>query len=247
MNKILREKLKEALLLFIVIIAFGTVLAFMLKYESEGERNMPFSLTEMLIISSVDETAKPENPDNYKRNIDIHQYNDVYLKFEKNNNYEQSSYIKNIIIENFNIQAKEGKTINIYMPNSVEGKLFSYEENFKVINNLTFKGANQDNQKALEIGNEGGRILFRIVNQNVGELVSNDEEDISYDGTLLKKVGIKDEDIKAKVSFDLVIETNIAKYKGTITLDLPCGDILEQGVCNINKTDFSDVAFKREK
>ena len=103
MNKIVKEKLKEAILLFIIVIAFGSVLAIMLKYENEGEKNLPFNLTEMLVISSVDETEKTENPENYKRNLNLHQYNDFYLKFEKNNDYEETAYIENIIIENINI------------------------------------------------------------------------------------------------------------------------------------------------
>ena len=247
MNKIVKEKLKEAILLFIIIIAFGSVLAIMLKYENEGEKNMPFDLTEMLVVSSVDETVKAENPENYKRNLNLNQYNDVYLKFEKNKNFEEVAYIENITIENINIKNKNEKNINVYMPSNVEDKLFLYEDNFKVENNLTYKGSNQDNQKNLEIGNQGGRILFRIVNQNVGEYVSNDEVDISYDGTLLKNIGISEENIKFSVSFDLIIETNISKYKGKINIDLPCGNILEEGVCNINKTDFKNVAFKREK
>ena len=78
MNKIVKEKLKEAILLFVIIIAFGSVLSIMLKYENEGEKNMPFNLTEMLVISSVDETTKSENPENYKRNLNLNQYNDIY-------------------------------------------------------------------------------------------------------------------------------------------------------------------------
>ncbi len=247
MNKIFKEKLKQATLLFIIIIVFGCVLAVMLRYENEGEKNMPFELGEMLVISSVDETEKPENPNNYKRNLDINQYNDIYLKFEKNKDFNDSSNIQNIKIENINITAGEGKTVYVYMPNSADGKLFSYENNFLVSNSLTYKGANEDNQKNLEIGNQGGRILFRILNKNIGEYVSNDDEEILYDGTLLKKIGINEEEVKIKVSFDVVIETNKYKYRGKINLDLPSGNILEEGICNIDKTDFKDVAFKREK
>ncbi len=246
MNKIVKEKLKEAILLFVIIIAFGSVLSIMLKYENEGEKNMPFNLTEMLVISSVDETTKSENPENYKRNLNLNQYNDIYLKFEKNSKFEETAYIKNITIENINIKNKNDKNINIFIPSNLEEKLFSYEDNFKVENSLTYKGASQDNQKNLEIGNQGGRVLFRIVNQNVGEYVSNEDVEISYDGTLLKNIGVSSEDLEFKISFDVIVETNISKYRGRINLELPCGNILEDGVCNITKTDFKDVAFKRE-
>ena len=134
MNKIVKEKLKEAILLFIIIIAFGSVLSIMLKYENEGEKNMPFNLTEMLIISSVDETQKAENPENYKRNLNLNQYNDFYLKFERNDNFKETSYIENITIENIEIRSKKENNISTFIPSNVEEKLFVYEDNFKIEN-----------------------------------------------------------------------------------------------------------------
>ncbi len=247
MNKIVKEKLKEASLLFLIIIIFGCILAVMLKYETEGEKNMPFNLSEMLVVSSVDEKQKEENPEDLKWNLDINQYNDIYLKIEKNPNYEESTYIESVSIENIKTESNENNTINIYMPNSTENKLFSYEENFKVQSSLTYNGANQDDTKTLSIGNQGGRILFRIVNQGIGEYVSNEEGEIAYDGTLLKKIGVSEDRININVSFDVVIKTNSSKYRGTIKLQLPCGNILEEGICDLKQTDFKDVAFKREK
>ena len=107
MNKIVREKLKEASLLFIIIIIFGCILAVMLKYETEGEKNMPFNLSEMLVVSSVDEKQKEENPEELKWNLDINQYNDIYLEIKKNDEYKKSSNIQNITIENIIIETND--------------------------------------------------------------------------------------------------------------------------------------------
>lgn len=247
MNKIVKEKLKEAIILFLIIIIFGCILSVMIRYENEGETNMPFNLSELLIVSSVDEQQKQENPEELKWNLDINQYNDIYLKIEKNSEFEENAYIESISIENILINSNENNTINVYMPNSTDNKLFSYEDNFKVQSSLTYTGSEQDNTKTLSIGNQGGRILFRIVNQGIGEYVSNEEGEISYDGTLLKKIGVPEERINIDVSFDLVIKTNVSKYRGTIELKLPCGKILEEGISNLKQTDFSGIAFKREK
>lgn len=35
------------------------------------------------------------------------------------------------------------------------------------------------------------------------------------------------------------------KYKGTISIELPTGDVQTQGKTQLEKTDFSDVIFKR--
>ena len=42
----------------------------------------------------------------------------------------------------------------------------------------------------------------------------------------------------------ITMDNNIC-YKGTINLELPAGSIIEKGKSSIEKTDFSDVIFKR--
>ena len=75
---------------------------------------------------------------------------------------------------------------------------------------------------------------------------SSDDEQIQHDGTMLSKVGITNEDIKCKVSFDIMIElVSGTKFTGTVTLELPIGDITTSGTTNYEKKDFSDVIFKR--
>ena len=48
------------------------------------------------------------------------------------------------------------------------------------------------------------------------------------------------------MSFDLIIKTNKTAYKGKVNIDLPCGNIEEDGVSNSIKTSFEDVIFKRQ-
>ena len=75
---------------------------------------------------------------------------------------------------------------------------------------------------------------------------SSDDEEIQHDGTLLAKSEIISEDIQFNLSFDLIIElVSGTKYTGTITLDLPAGNIIQAGTSNQEKINFSDVIFKR--
>ena len=64
--------------------------------------------------------------------------------------------------------------------------------------------------------------------------------------TLLKKLEVTNDEAKFSVSFDLVIAVENCKYRATISLDMPCEDITEEGTCSLEKTDMSDVIFKRE-
>lgn len=242
----IKEKLKQGLILLVIVVTFGITLAYMLKYKTEGETNMPFKLKRILILSSAETITKSENPENYKWNLDINQYNDIYIEFEKNDNYKKSSYIKSIIMENFKISNPTTGNVFKYMPNSTEGQMFLYQDNLLIQNSLTYNGALQNNFKNLEISNQGGTVLFRIVNKCVSEYVSNEDDEIAWDASLLRKTNVNIEDIKIDVNFDIIINTEKNSYRGNITLNLPSEKIAEEDIAETTIQDFTNVIFKRE-
>lgn len=246
MNKIVKEKIKEAITLFLIIIVFVGVLAVMLKYENEGEKNMPFILSEMLVVSSAEEYEKEENPDGYKWNLNINQYNDIYINIQKVNNEEKPIYIKSISIENLIIDAPDNTKIIAYKPTDDEKKIFQYNDEYKIEETLTYNLGEKSDYTKLEIGEQGGIVLFRIVNHDIGEYVSNEDGELKYDGTLLKNANVSDERLNAKVNFDILIKTDKTAYRGSITLDIPSGDVKEEGVSRNHQTNLNNIIFKRE-
>lgn len=231
------------IILAIIVIIFVVAGIIMLRYQVEGETNLPFQLSRMIVVSTAESNEIEAVPDT-KWNFSVSQNNDIYIELQKNNEYTKSANIKNITFENFNIEKNSGaENIKIYRANS-EGEIVEDEAHL-VNNSLTYKGAKETNLDELEISNQGSIVLLRSVNQNVCEVRNNDES-IIHDGTLLAKGNVNPEDLNYKLTFDIIIETtrNI-KYKGTISIDLPTGDIQTQGKSQIEKTDFSDVIFKR--
>lgn len=197
-----------------------------------------------MIVVSTAESNEIEAVADTKWNFSVNQYNDIYLEIQKNDEYTKNINIKNITFENFVIEKNSGaENIKLYRANS-EGKVVEDEAHL-VGSSLTYKGEKETNLDELKISNQGSIILLRSVNQNVCEVRSNDEE-IIHDGTLLAKGNANSEDLNYKLSFDVVIETSRdIKYKGTISIELPTGDVQTQGKTQLEKTDFSDVIFKR--
>lgn len=232
------------LITVIVAIVFGVVMI-MVRYEEKGETNMPFQLKELSIISKADGKRK-DNPDN-KWDIDIMQNNDIYLQIEKNTNYNGEEAIDKVEISNIQtIQTPQVGEIKMYRPSAAEGDLYTEDEENLVSDKIEYKGTKQTNLKTLELTNQGGIISFRIGIRGLGSYVSNEETEVKYDGTLLDKMQITNEQLKAKISFDLIITTKSEKkYKGSMTIEIPVGDIVKDGVSNTQKTDFSDIVFKR--
>ena len=246
MEKEKKEKIKFAITFALIVIAFGITITVMFKYNEEGETNMPFNLSEIIVVSSAEGKTKTENPNNNKWNLSIIQYNDVYLRIAKNYEYKKNAYIESVSIENFHFTDPKVGNTRIYMPNSTESSLFTYEDNFLINRALTYNGAEKDNLKTLEISSQGGDAVFRVANTEVGEYVSNDDAEIAHNGTLITKTPVTIDDLKISISFDIVIDTNINKYRATVNLDLPCGDILTEGTSQLDKKDCTDIIFKRE-
>ena len=132
------------------------------------------------------------------------------------------------------------------MPNSVEGRLYSYSDDYVIKESLEYKGGTKSNPQTLEIGNQGGSALIRFSNTNIGTYSSNKDKQITHDGSLLKKLKIDNEKVKFTVSFDFIISANKNEYRANISLDLPNGNIIENGTESIEKTDMSDIIFKRK-
>lgn len=246
MEKDKKEKLKLAVTLAIIIVTFGVAITIMLKYSQEGETNMPFNLSEIIVVSSAEGITKSENPQNYKWNLDIMQYNDIYLHVEKNENYNKNAYIESISLENFSFTEPQVGNTRIYMPNSTDGGLFTFDDEYLINRVLTYNGAKNSNTKTLEVSSQGGNVLFRAANTEVGEYISNDDAEIAHNGTLINKTGVSIEDLKYSISFDIVIDTNIATYRGRVNLELPVGDILTEGTSQLDEKNCSNMVFKRE-
>lgn len=240
-----KQMIKNCIAIFFVFIIFIVVGAIMIKYEVEGDKNMPFNLSKIVVVSTAEGI---ETEGKKKWNFDVYQNNDIYIYLDKNNNYlKENEYIQKVRIENIEIISgpKVGK-INAYMPNSVDGRLYSYDNTYLIEDKLEYKGATKSDSKTLEIGNQGGNVLIRFSNTELGKYSSNDEDEIIHDGTLLKKLELQQEDISFIVSFDLVIEVKKCSYRANIQLDLPYKNILEEGTTSFEKKEISDIIFKRE-
>lgn len=227
------------IILGIVVLILAVAGVIILKYQVEGEKNLPFQLTKLIVVSTAEGYKKTEPA--MKWDLDIDQNNDFYLAIEKNKEYKSSEIIKKVSLENFQVT---GGNMAIYRP--ADSGLYKREDKYKVENSLVYQGDKQSNINELKIANQGGVLLFRYANQNIAAYQSQEDVEIVHDGLLLQKTGTLMEQIKTTLSFDLIIETaNRVKYKASISLEVPVGNISGEGTCTFEKTDFSDVIFKR--
>jgi len=231
-------------IIFVVIIILLFACALMFKYHVEGEQNLPFNLNKINIVSTAESSLSLDEEESWHANI--LQKNDIFFVIEKNSNYKKDETIKKVSFENFEItKFKEDMLVSIYRPTTSIDK-YTYAEEYKIENSLQYQGGTNTNTELLQINNQGGVIGFSVASGNIGECVFKENKILPSDGTLLAEANVNLEDIKFEISFDIIIETNENhRFKTNIKLQLPTGNIIEEGVGTLEDTELEDVIFKR--
>lgn len=229
------------LIIMIAIILFILGIT-ILRYNVEGETNMPFQLSKISIISSSE--GKDKEAIDTRWAFDIYQSNDLFLYIDKNKSYNKTEAIKSVEISNIVIDAKKRDNIKIYRPDQEDEKLIFKNKEENSVETIEYKGDMTSDLKQLKISNQGGLVALRCSVDNLATYTSNDEEINHHE--LLKKAGVAQEDLEVKITFDLVIKLEEGKeYKATIHLDLPVENVIEKGTTSTEITNTKDFIFKR--
>ncbi len=223
--------IKKLIAIVIMVIIFVIVASIILRYYVEGEKNMPFQISKIIVISTAGGTQKTETDKRW--DMQIFQNNDIYIDIIKNKNYTQEEIIDKIIVNNFVVETQPQKgELKKYKLDSENINVANTEENL-INEQIEYTGAEKTDLKNLTIANQGGLITLRYVNQNLGTYTSNEDMQVVYDGTILQKIGITLEEIKFKVSFDIAIELKSGKkYKSNISIDMPIENLIQEGTTN---------------
>lgn len=237
-NKILKIVISIVAVISILFI----LIMWLLVYQEEGETNIPFKISKIVIVSGADgvQTANAQT----QWALDVNQNNDIYLYIDKNKNYGKTELIENVKIGNFKItkETEQGE-IKIYKTSAEENKMFSNTQEFE-INELMYVGELESNIKESKISNQGGLIAFRCANNKVSQYLSNDATEVNY-SQLLQMTNVNEQDLNLSISFDIEIKiVNKKTYQATVSLNLPAEEVITNGTSNIELTDLEDIVFK---
>ena len=232
-----KEIIKAFIAIIIIVAAVFTAFIIMYKYQIEGESKIPFKLSKVTVVSTVEGIENEGTED--KWNLNIFQNNDVYFSIEKNEDAKDEDIIQSVSIKNIKVTKKpEVGNIVTYMPNSSDGRLFNNSKDTIVKDKgLTYKGSTKSDSKTLEIGNQGGTAVIRFSNTELGTYISNEDEEVRHDANLLSKINLNEDKVKFQVTFDVVINLTNNSYSSKITLDLPADKLEEQGTSSMEITD----------
>lgn len=244
-KQLINTKYFHALMLLMIILIILFVFGVLsIKYSVEGETNLPFNLSKLIVISTAEgiDNGDLEN----KWNIQMNQNNDIYLYITKNDKYSETELIKKITVDNFDINNMNSiGNKKIFKPDSNDNTTTFKNINDNIVDKIEYLGDMTADIKNLKISNQGGLVIFRCSNLEISQYISNEEQEINY-SELLKKLNVSNESLQFELKFDVTIELNSGKrYKSIIKLDLPIGNIVEEGTQSKEITDISNFVFKR--
>lgn len=244
MYRNINEKIFHIIIIIVMIFVVLSVAGIMvLRYHVEGEANMPFHITKILIVESAEGISNEGTTE--KWNLNVNQNNDIFIYLEKNSNYGKTEIINDVQINNFNInKSNQIGEIKLYKPITNDKTMFvnSVENE---ISEITYVGDLKSNIQEQKISNQGGKIVFRYAINNVSKYISNENEEINY-GQLLKLSNTNIEDLKTNLSFNIILTLNSGKkYQTTVKIDIPSGEVIENSPYAKEITDFEDIIFKR--
>lgn len=240
LNKKIFHIIAIILIIFVILCATGIMI---LRYQVEGESNMPFKISKISIVESVEGMANEGATE--KWNLNVNQNNDIYIYIEKNSNYGKTEIIQEVEINNIIInKEKEKGEIKLYKPVIDEKRMFiNTMEN--EISNIVYTGELESNIKEQKISNQGGIVTFRYAINDISQYISDTDEQIDH-SQLLKLTNITEEDLKTSITFNIIIKlTSGKKYQATVNLDIPTNEIIETGKFGTEISELDNIIFKR--
>lgn len=245
LKELLKSKnIHKYIIISIIIVILIITVSIVLKYTIKGEENIPFFISKIGVISNVE--GFNQDDEQNKWNLSVSQNNDIYVYINKSENIKNQEIIKNIKLTNFKIE-QEPKIGNcqLYRPDSTtENLMFKNCEENK-IQEIEFTGSEESNIKTLNISNQGGIVAFRYSIENIGNYISNDDEEIKHN-ELLSKLAVNNEDLQFDVIFDVQIILESGKiYQTNVKVTLPKGNVVTDGIQSEEITSFDDLVYKR--
>lgn len=239
------------LLLLCIAIYFFFLQDFFIKKNLEKDstlfsslnENIPFSLNKIILFSSA--TAETGSV-NQSLSLDIAQFCDIGIYL--NNTDKENTAIKSLFINDIAISSPELGTPCLYKKCINDLGKCSFTDNAIIENDFSFSMVNSSNSlnyDNYELASDGSTpISLGFYNKDIKKDFITNNNEISYNGTLLKTAVIPQSSINCNISFVLNIITEQEEhYICNISFDIPFED--EEG--SIYDTGYATRELKNNE
>ena len=128
---------KKCLFIIALAVIFMVVISIMIKYEVEGEKVLPYSISKILLVSTVDGKDFEITSPDMIWNIGVTQVNDLYIYIDQT--MKTDAVIKEVKFENFRItENPEIGKLKVLRPTGEIKNLYTYSEQNYLNSSITY-------------------------------------------------------------------------------------------------------------
>lgn len=138
MQKGMKNAIHISIIAVILIAIAFTALMIILRYDEDGEQNMPFKVSKIIMTCITDGEDVEDKKNRWNKNIS--QNTDIYIYIQKNEEYKKTETIENVIIKNMTVVTapKKGE-ITFYRPSNNENLVFENKDEYR-LPEIVFEG-----------------------------------------------------------------------------------------------------------
>lgn len=206
---------------------------FLEKYDialANDINNNEFKINKIILYSSASGTNKNNNFQKTDWLLDIYEYTDIAVFFEKPKTLTTSNTIQALNISNikYNVTSPKYEPTLYYLDGNSFGT-DTISKDFKIDNKLEYTVLNFDNKDNSIMYNTpvffsdlSNPITLKFTNTLLKNYSIKNTEKLIFDGSLLTKTPLTLKDLEASLSFDIEI-TNFAneKYISNVNIKIP--------------------------
>lgn len=219
----------------------------------EENKTAMFNVSKIQYYSDVNAVSNRTTYQNPEWNLNVYQYTDIALYIERLDDFSSENYIKSLNISDIKISDSKKGTQKLYYLNPLaygNGDILNInsENEIKGIleyNIMNYENEDNDVKYSIPIFFEdcSNPITLRYVNNDIlSNYVIGADEQISFNGSLLKRANILLEDIKADISLKInIITQNNETHSVDINIEIPLESTNKQiydGPINIQKENL---------
>lgn len=214
-----------------------------------------FSLNKIILFSSATVDAKELN--NAVWNLNISQYTDIAIYLNNSPNSDSNkNIVKEFYITNISITPTEYGTPCLYQKSKSDFGKFSYLDKNKITDNFYFNIesdiANINNSNNSIDKNLSTPLILGFYNKDIKTNFLYSEQQVEYNGKILKQASIPPRSIKANVSFDInIVNEANEHYICNVSFEIPFengnSSIYEDGYITKEINNLDNYKFLRTK
>lgn len=221
----------------------------------EENKEDVFKIKKIILCSSANAVDRSENNEIHKWSI--FQYTDIALYIDNGKKISNKNTIKKLYIDNIKLigESNKGKKSLGYKNMLDFGLKQEIKEEPKYYDNIDFNiiYTNKENENAnynkpsfyTDCSNP---ITLEYINYNiVKDYQINENQKISFDGSILKEAKIKEDDLDCKIKFKVnIINNENEKYSCWINFKIPLNDIYNGTTMKSMNAEGSKYKFFKE-